>query len=103
MYLLKSEFRIEMNAIFFLSRASSFTELLQDVSQGPVVRRLISANPGLNLIKASLSFFFLPLGYFSLFFLVHPITKMWTKRMKLNFLFKVSYLNSNFTLTKGYH
>ena len=39
---------IEMNA--------SFTELLQDVSQGPVVGRLISANPKLNLIQASLSF-----------------------------------------------
>ena len=34
---------------------------------------------------------------------VHPITKMWTKRVKMNFLFKVSYLNSNFTLTLGYH
>ena len=47
---------IEMNAIFFISRAASFTELLQDVSQGPVVGRLISANPKLNLIQASLSF-----------------------------------------------
>ena len=35
---------IEMNAIFFISRAASFTELLQDVSQGPVVGRLISAD-----------------------------------------------------------
>ena len=52
----KSEFRIEMNAIFFVSQAASFTELLKNVSQGPVVGRLISANPGLNLIKASLSF-----------------------------------------------
>ena len=47
---------IEMNAIFLISRAASFTELLQDVSQGPVVGRLISANPKLNLIQASLSF-----------------------------------------------
>ena len=47
---------IEMNAIFFISRAASFTELLQDVSQGPVVGRLINANPKLNLIQASLSF-----------------------------------------------
>ena len=47
---------IEMNAIFFLSQAASFTELFQDVSQGPVVGRLISANPKLNLIQASLSF-----------------------------------------------
>ena len=47
---------IEMNAIFFISRAASFTELLQEVSQGPVVGRLISANPKLNLIQASLSF-----------------------------------------------
>ena len=51
----KSEFRIEMNAIFFVSQAASFTELFQDVSQG-LVGRLISANPGLNLIQASLSF-----------------------------------------------
>ena len=28
----QSEFRIEMNAIFFVSRAASFTELLQVVS-----------------------------------------------------------------------
>ena len=47
---------IEMNAIFFILRAASFTELLQDVSQGPVVGRLISANPKLKLIQASLSF-----------------------------------------------
>ena len=40
-----------MNAIFFVSGAASFTELLQVVSQpGPVVGRLISANPGVNLV-----------------------------------------------------
>ena len=50
---------IEMNAIFFVSRAASFTELLQDVSQGPVVGRLISANPKLNLIQAQASLSFL--------------------------------------------
>ena len=55
MYYFKSEFRIEMNAIFFVSQAASFTELFQDVSQG-LGGRLISANPGLNLIQASLAF-----------------------------------------------
>ena len=52
----KSEFRIEMNAIFFVSQAASFTELFQDVSQG-LVGRLISANPGLNLIQVLYLFF----------------------------------------------
>ena len=54
----KSEFRIEMNAIFFVSQAASLTKLFQDVSQGPVVGRLISANPGLKIIQASLSFLY---------------------------------------------
>ena len=52
----KSEFLLKWTRFFFISRAASFTELLQDVSQGPVVGRLINANPKLNLIQASLSF-----------------------------------------------
>ena len=42
------------------------------------------------------------LGQFSLIFLDQPIIKLYTKRIKLNFLCKLSYLNSNFALTLGY-
>ena len=37
----------------------------------------------------------------SLFFLGYPIIKLLAKRIKLNLLFKLSYLSSNFTLTLG--
>ena len=70
---------------------------------GPVVRRLISANPGLNF---NLGLFFFSSKAFSrtifsiLFRVANP--KLLTKRIKLNMLFKLSYLNSNFELTLGY-
>ena len=35
-------------------------------------------------------------------FLEHPITKLQTKRIKLNMLFKLLYLNLKFALTLGY-
>ena len=63
---------------------------------GPVVRRLISANPGLNF---NLGLFFFSSKAFSrtifsiLFRVANP--KLLTKRIKLNMLFKLSYLNSN--------
>ena len=38
----------------------------------------------------------------SRFFLEYQIIKLWTKRIKLNFLFKLSYLDWNFALTLGY-
>ena len=41
------------------------------------------------------------LGQFSLFFLDYPITKLLTKGIKLNSLFKFLCLNSNFALTLG--
>ena len=44
---------------------------------GPVVRRPISANPGLNFNPVSFSFHQKPfLGQFSLFFLELPIIKL---------------------------
>ena len=70
---------------------------------GPVVRRLISAIPGLNF---NLGLFFFSSKAFSrtifsiLFRVANP--KLLTKRIKLNMLFKLSYLNSNFELTLGY-
>ena len=33
----------------------------------------------------------------------HQIINLWTKRIKLNLLFKLSYLNRNFALTLGYN
>ena len=72
------------------------------VPSGLVVRRPISASPeGLN---CNLGFFSLLLLFlmvvllrqFSFFFYDYPITKLLTK---LNSLFKLLYLNSNFALT----
>ena len=40
--------------------------------------------------------------WFSLLFLEYPIVKLWAKRIKLNLIFKLSYLSSNFALTLGY-
>ena len=71
--------------------------------QGPVVKRPISSNPGLNFNPG---FFFFCSKVFSQvissLFLEHPIIKLLAERIKLNFLLKLSYLKSNFTLTAGY-
>ena len=71
--------------------------------RGPVVRRPISANPGLDF---NLFFFsFLLKAFcriiFSVLFKVsnHQIV---AKRIQLNMLFKLSYLKSYFILTRGY-
>ena len=71
---------------------------------GLVVRRLISATLGLNLIHVSLFLYSKAFkGKISLFFLEHSTIKLQKqKRFELNFLFKLSDLNSNFTLTLGY-
>ena len=71
---------------------------------GPVVRRPISANPGLNL-NAGVFFFsskaFSRRIFSSLSRLAnHQIAA--DKRIKLNLRFKLSYLNSNFVLPLGY-
>jgi len=63
----------------------------------------LALNPGLNLARVSFSFVqenFL--RQFSLIFIEHRIINLLTKRMKLNLLYKLSYLNSNFALTLGY-
>ena len=73
------------------------------IDQGPVVQRPISTNPGLNFNPG---FFFFCFKAFSRiifpFFLEHPITELQTRSIKLNLLFKLLYLNSNFALTLGY-
>ena len=73
-------------------------------NQGHVVRRPINANPGLNFNPGL--YFFCSKAFFriklSRFFLEYQIIKLWTKRIKLNFLFKLSYLSWNFALTLGY-
>ena len=61
-----------------------YTKTVKD--KGPVVGRPITANP-----KA-----------FSRIIFSIPIIKLWTERKKLNLLFMLSYLNSNFSLTLGY-
>ena len=63
----------------------------------------LALNPGLNLTRVSFSFVQKHfLRQFSLTFIEHRIINLLTKRMKLNSLYKLSYLNSNFTLTLGY-
>ena len=73
------------------------------IDQGPVVQRPISTNPGLNFNPG---FFFFCFKAFSRiifpFFLEQPITELQTRSIKLNLLFKLLYLNSNFALTLGY-
>ena len=66
-----------------------------------------SASLGLNFNPGF--FFFLTKAFswiiffnFLIFFLEYRIIKLQTKRIKLNLLFKLSFLNSNFTLTLGY-
>ena len=72
-------------------------------TQDSVVRRLISNNPGLNLNPRFFIFFSKAYSriFFSIFFRSSSY-QTWTKRTKMNFLFELSYLNSNFTLTLGY-
>ena len=70
----------------------------------PVVQRPISTSLGLNF---SSGFFFVcskafPKILFPQLFLEHSINKLYAKRIKLNVLFKLSYLHSNFALTLGY-
>ena len=72
--------------------------------QGPVVRRPISDNPGLNFNPGH--FFFSPRAFSrtisSILFRVanHQIAEK--AGIKPNLLFKLSYVNSNFELTLGY-
>ena len=68
--------------------------------EGPVVRRPISANPGLNFNLGF--FFFCSKVFYRIIFSIlfrasnHQIAG---KKNKMNLLFKLSYLNSNFVLT----
>ena len=63
----------------------------------------LALNPGLNFTWVSFSFVQKHfLGQFSLIFIEHRIINLLTKRIKLNLLYKLSYLNSNFALTLGY-
>jgi len=73
------------------------------IVQGPVVRRPISANRGLNF---NLGFFFFCSKVFSgiIFSILFRASnhQIVGKKNKTDFLFKLSYLNSNFVLTLGY-
>ena len=67
-----------------------------------VVRRPINANPGLNFNLGF--FFFCSKGFSPIIFsiLFRASNHQIGKRIKLNLLFKLPYLNSNFALTLGY-
>ena len=86
-----------------IRRANLFSS--KNKNQDPVVQRVISTNPELNLNLNPgffISLFNSLLGKFSLFFLEHPMIKLQAKRFDLNFLLKLSDLKSNSTLTLGY-
>ena len=63
----------------------------------------LALNPGLNLTRF-LSHLFKRIfsDNFLCYFEKHPIINLLTKRIEVNLLFKLSYLNSNFALTVGY-
>ena len=70
---------------------------------GPVVRMLVSANPGLNFNQGFFFFSSKALTRIIFYiFLEYPIIKLYAKRIKLNLFFKLSYLSSNFALALGY-
>ena len=70
---------------------------------GPVVRRPISVNPGLNFNPGFFFFCSKTISriIFSSLFIESNHQIVDTKRIKLNLLFKLSYLNQNFALTLG--
>ena len=78
--------------------------LLFNTEVSSVVSSQISTNPGLNfnpgssipLLKSLFQIIFV------LFLLGHPIMKLWSKQILLNFLIKLSNLKSYFTLTLSY-
>ena len=76
--------------------ASNFSSrILSFHAQGPVVWRLIWLVSFL-LFKSIFS------DNFLCYLQEHPIINLLTKRIRLNLLLKLSYLNSNFALTLGY-
>ena len=63
----------------------------------------LALNPGLNLTRVSFSFVQKNFSVnFLCYFEKHSIINLLTKRIEVNLLFKLSYLNSNFALTLGY-
>ena len=81
-----------------------FKNVTQCYLLGPVVRRPISANPGLNF-NPGFFFFFGSKAFSRIIFSIlfsasnHQIV---SKRNTTEFAFKLSYLNSNFALTPDY-
>ena len=72
-------------------------------SRAQLLEGRLALNPGLNLTRVSFSFVQKHfLGQFYVIFIEHRIINLLTKRIKLNLLYKLSYLNSNFALTLGY-
>ena len=68
-----------------------------------VVRTPDSANLGLNFNQGFFFFSSKALSQMIFYiFLEYPAIKLWAKRIKLNLLFTLSYLSSNFALTLGY-
>ena len=81
----------------------NFTPLCLSSPWAQLFEGRLALNPGLNLTQVSFSFVQKHfLRQFSLIFIEHRIINLLTKRIKLNLLYKLSYLNSNFALTLGY-
>ena len=82
---------------------SKRTSVIQTKHQGQLFEGRLALNPRLNLTLVSFSFVQKHfLGQFSLIFIEHQIINLLTKITKLNLVYKLSYLNSNFALTLGY-
>ena len=83
-----------------------FKNVTQCYLPGPVVRRPISANPGLNFNLGFFFFFFFCSKAFSriIFSILYSASnhQIVSKRNTTEFDLKLSYLNSNFALTPGY-
>ena len=74
-----------------------------EISWAQLFEGRLVLNPGLNLTRVSFSLVQKHfLGQFSLIFIEYQIINLLTKRTKLNLLYKLSYLDSNFALTLGY-
>ena len=88
----------------FLAKFQWLIMLLFNTEVSSVVSSQISTKPELNFNPGS----FTPLLkslfqiIFVLFLLGHPIMKLWSKQIPLNFLLKLSNLKSYFTLTLSY-
>ena len=87
---------------FVLAFVATVYELYEFIGLGPVVRRPISANSGVNFNPGLFISLFKNLSEtISLLSLEHPVIKLQAKRFELYFLLKLSDPKSTFRPTLG--